>query len=86
MFTSTDWIGTIGVFLILLAYFLTVIKNIKTENLLFIVLNFVGASLACLASILLEYWPFIILEACWSLISLYSLIRYFNRKPETTNA
>ncbi|SCY05365.1 hypothetical protein SAMN05192588_0913 [Nonlabens sp. Hel1_33_55] len=86
MFSSTDWIGTIGVFLILLAYFLTVIKKIKTEDLLFILLNFVGASLACLASILLEYWPFIILEACWSLISLYSLIRYFNRKTATANA
>jgi uncharacterized protein with PQ loop repeat len=78
---STDWIGASGVLLILLAYFLNVIKKIKTDDLAFISLNLVGASLACAASFLLRYWPFIILEACWSLISLYSLIKYM-RKPE----
>jgi hypothetical protein len=78
---STDWIGASGVFMILLAYFLNVIKRIKTDDLSFIILNFVGASLACAASLLLRYWPFIILEACWSLISLFSLIRFI-RKPE----
>ncbi|KQC34599.1 hypothetical protein AAU57_09795 [Nonlabens sp. YIK11] len=82
MLTATDWIGAIGVFLILLAYFLTVIKKVKNEDLTFVLLNFVGASLACFASILLEYWPFIILEACWSLISLYSLVNYFTRKNQ----
>ena len=73
---STDWIGASGVFLILLAYFLNVIQRIKTDDLTFISLNLVGASLACAASFLLRYWPFIILEACWSLISLFSLVRY----------
>ncbi|WP_449384926.1 hypothetical protein [Changchengzhania lutea] len=39
-------------------------------------LNLVGAAMACLASILLNYWPFIILEAVWALVSLYSLFSY----------
>jgi hypothetical protein len=79
---STDWIGTSGVFLILLAYFLNVIKKIKTGDLSFIILNLVGASLSCAASFLLRYWPFIILEACWSLISLYSLIKFIWKPKE----
>ncbi len=78
----TDWIGAIGVFLILLAYFLNVIDKVKTSSLTFILLNLIGASLACAASFLLRYWPFIILEGCWSLISLGSLIKFFLKPKE----
>ncbi|BAO56307.1 CBU_0592 family membrane protein [Nonlabens marinus] len=78
----TDWIGAVGVFLILLAYFLNVIGRVKTVSLTFILLNLVGASLACAASILLRYWPFILLEACWSLISLGSLIKFILKPKE----
>lgn len=71
-----DWIGFIGVFQILLAYFLNVIGKINHPDLSFILLNLVGAGMACLASILMEYLPFILLEGAWSTISLISLIRY----------
>jgi riboflavin transporter FmnP len=71
-----DWIGSLGVFLILLAYFLNVIGKITTSKLSFILLNLIGAIIACLASILLNYWPFILLEGVWALVSLYSLGKY----------
>ncbi|REE83640.1 hypothetical protein BX611_0934 [Lutibacter oceani] len=74
--TVIDWIGFIGVFQILLAYILNVIGKLKKEDLFFILLNVIGASLACLASILMKYIPFIILEAVWVLVSLISLIKY----------
>lgn len=70
-----DWIGFLGVFQILLAYCLNVIGKITNKHIAFISLNLVGASMACLASILLNYWPFIILEAVWALVSLYSLLK-----------
>lgn len=73
---SIDWIGFIGVFLILIAFFLNERELISTKNLWFIILNLVGASLACLASILLNYWPFIILEGVWALISVNALLCY----------
>ncbi|MBU2938016.1 hypothetical protein KO494_00555 [Lacinutrix sp. C3R15] len=73
---TTDWIGFIGVFQILLAYILNVIGKLKNTDLTFILLNFIGASLACFASILMQYIPFIILEGVWSLVSLISLIKY----------
>ena len=72
-----DWIGFLGVFQILLAYVLQVLGKLKAEDLAFILLNFIGASLACLASILMKYIPFIILEAVWALVSLVSLIKYW---------
>lgn len=73
---NIDWIGFIGVFLILLAYILNLIGQLKNKDLTFILLNLIGASLACLASILMEYLPFIILEGVWAIVSLLSLIKY----------
>ena len=72
-----DWLGFVGVFQILLAYFLSVTKKVNTNNLVFILLNLVGASFACIASILLNYIPFVILEGIWTLVSLYSLLKYY---------
>jgi hypothetical protein len=74
--TLIDWIGFLGVFQILLAYVLNVTGKVTHKSLLFIILNFIGASMACLASILLNYWPFIILEGVWALVSLYSLVTF----------
>lgn len=70
----TDWIGFIGVSQILLAYFLNVIGKVSNKSLVFILLNVVGAAMACFASILLKYWPFIILEGVWTLVSIYALL------------
>jgi hypothetical protein len=76
MMTITDWIGSLGVFLILLAYFLNILGILHAKHLTFILLNLIGAALACTASVLLDYWPFIILEGIWALVSLYALIKY----------
>ena len=83
--TLIDWIGFIGVFQILLAYMLNVFGKVKSKDLSFILLNIFGAGLACLASILMVYWPFIILEAVWTLVSLFSLIQYLNKKNRITS-
>lgn len=72
---TIDWIGFIGVSQILLAYILNVAGRIKKKDLSFILLNLIGASLACLASVLMNYIPFIILEGVWALVSLYSLLK-----------
>jgi len=78
---TVDWIGFLGVFQILLAYSLNVLGKVSNKDLAFILLNLIGAAMACLASILLNYWPFIILEAVWALVSLYSLLKF--RKKAT---
>ncbi len=74
--STIDWLGFIGIFQILLAYFLNVIGKITHKNLSFILLNLVGAAMACLASVLLNYIPFIILEGVWTIISLISLLKF----------
>ncbi len=70
-----DIVGFTGVFILLVAYFLHLVKLIKPDKLLYLLLNFTGAALACLASVLIHYTPFIILEALWALVSLISIIK-----------
>jgi hypothetical protein len=38
-------------------------------------LNLAGAGLACVASYLIEFWPFVVLEAVWALVAALALIR-----------
>ncbi len=70
-----DIIGTLGVGLILLAYFLNITKLIRHDDKLYFVMNIIGAALACYASLLINYWPFVILEGTWALVSLYGLMK-----------
>ena len=73
---TVDWLGFVGVFQILLAYVLNIFGKLEKKDLTFILLNLIGASLACLASILMEYMPFIILEGVWALVSFIALLKY----------
>lgn len=70
----TDWIGFIGVTILLVAYFLNLRDLIGKDSFTYLFLNFIGAGVACFASILLKYVPFIILEGCWTTVSLIGLI------------
>ena len=80
-----DWLGSLGVMLILLAYFLNAIGRLGSRDLLFILLNLIGASIACYASILIAYFPFVILEGIWALIASYSLFNYLKRSKNETS-
>jgi len=73
--TYNDIIGTIGVALILMAYFLNTERLIPVNGKLFFVINIIGAALACYASYLISYWPFVILEGTWMFVSIYGLMR-----------
>ncbi|MBK7561113.1 MAG: hypothetical protein IPP43_15990 [Chitinophagaceae bacterium] len=75
MFTQTDIIGTLGVGSILLAYFFNIFNFIPKEGKLFFLMNIIGAGLACYASFLINYWPFVILEGTWFLISVMGLLK-----------
>ena len=74
-----DIIGTIGVGLILLAYFMNIFMLIPKDGHLFFLMNIVGAGLACYASYLISYRPFIILEGTWTLVSVIGLLRLYRK-------
>lgn len=80
MMTATDWTGTVGVTMLLLAFFLNLRNLISKDSFTYLFMNLFGAGLACLASVLLNYWPFIILEASWTAVSAFGLIRVFSKQ------
>lgn len=67
--------GSIGVSILLIAFLLNMLKIIKTEGILYPLLNFSGAAIACYASFIIPYFPFVILEAVWALVSLLALLK-----------
>lgn len=67
-------VGAVGVTLLLAAFFLNLFRYIPQENRLYIFLNIIGAGLSCYASILIRYWPFVVLEGCWCLVALAALV------------
>jgi hypothetical protein len=77
---TNDIIGFSGVFILLIAFVLNLSGKISQQSLIYILLNLVGAGIACLASVLIRYTPFVILEACWTLVSAFGLLNYFRNK------
>jgi hypothetical protein len=67
--------GTIGVGVVLFAYFLNTMKYIPVNGKLFYVLNSIGGALSCYAALLINFWPFVILEAVWTAVSVYGLMK-----------
>ena len=78
---ANDIIGTIGVGVILLAYFFNIFSWIKKDGILFYMMNIIGAGIACFASYLINYMPFVILEATWAIVSVIGLLKNI-KKPQ----
>lgn len=78
--TLADWIGSVGVSILLIAFLLNLLKKIAQDSVVYVSMNLLGALLAGLASVMIHYTPFIILEAAWVLVSLVTLISIL-RKP-----
>jgi len=76
-----DIIATIGVIILLVAFFLNLNKRVETNSYYYIISNIVGAGLCCLSSYLIRFYPFVLLEAVWSLVAIVSL---FNNVPRGT--
>lgn len=80
-----DVIGFIGVFILLIAFLLNLLGKLSQNSIGYILLNIIGAGLACLASVLINYVPFIILEGTWTLVSLVALINYFKKSSKASS-
>jgi hypothetical protein len=73
--STSDWIGAIGVAITLIAYFCMSFKWMSAHGRIFFLLNTVGAVLTCFASCLISYWPFVVLEGTWAVVSLIALMK-----------
>ena len=73
--STADWLGSVGVGLLLLAFALNLAGRMERQSRTYQVMNALGASLACAAAALIGFYPFVVLEGTWALVSLAALLR-----------
>lgn len=71
---ASSLVGTSGVTLLLLAFVLNLLKKLKPDSLIYLLLNVFGAGLAGVSSYMIEFCPFVVLEAVWVFASLIPLL------------
>lgn len=75
-----DFVGNIGVVIIVVAYLLLQLDRIKSSDLAYSVLNAVGASLI-VASLIVDFnLSALLMEVFWVLISFIGIGRHFRLK------
>jgi len=78
-----DVLGNIGVFLIILTYFLLQIRKLSSEGLSYSVLNALGASLI-VVSLLFDFnLSAFIVESFWVIISSIGIGKYYLHRKKT---
>ncbi len=73
--TASEWIGTIGVTLLLIAFALNIGNKITSESKTYLILNILGAAMAGISSYMIHFTPFVILEGVWTAASFASLLK-----------
>ncbi|MFT6434054.1 MAG: hypothetical protein ACJAVI_002102 [Candidatus Azotimanducaceae bacterium] len=75
-----DIVGNVGVFFILLCYFLLQIKKMASDSLSYSVLNGLGASFILVSLIYDFNLSALIIELAWILISLFGVYKFYNHR------
>ena len=85
--TSATIIGFLGVSLLLLAFFLSLFRFLRSESYAYLILNLLGGALACYSSYLIGFMPFVLLEGTWALVAAIALVRALvgGRAPASEN-
>lgn len=78
--THDELIGSLGVAILLLAFVLNLRGQLARTSSIYQTLNLLGAGIACYASWLIGYYPFVVLEGAWTFASLAALINTMRRK------
>lgn len=78
-----DLIGFVGVALLLIAFFLNLLRALRADSLPYLGLNFIGAALACASSYLIAFAPFVLLEGTWAVVAAVAIARklIMRRRP-----
>ncbi len=68
-------VNSVGVFLILSAFFLLILGKVKPTNRWYLLMNLIGAGLSAYGSWLINAIPFVILEGTWAVVAMIGLVR-----------
>lgn len=75
-----DWVASVGVSILLLAFFLNQIGRLGDHSPTFLWMNFIGAGIASFAAWLGGIIPFVVLEGVWALVAGWGLIRLAGKR------
>jgi hypothetical protein len=75
-----DLIGSLGVVMIILTYILLQTERIRSEQLIYSLLNGLGAALIVFSLLYSFNFSAFVVESLWVLISVYGIIKYFLKK------
>jgi hypothetical protein len=79
-FAWYDILGTLGVAVIILTYVMLQIERVRSDQLIYSLLNAIGASLI-LVSLYFDFnMPSVVVEFFWLLISLFGIGKYIFRR------
>lgn len=76
-FSFYDFVGSVGVATIIITYVLLQTEKIKSESLLYSVLNGLGAGLIVFSLVFDFNFSAFVVESLWVLISLFGIGKYF---------
>jgi hypothetical protein len=74
-------IGSAGVTLLLVAFFLNLTKRLSQDSWPYLGCNVVGAGLAAYSSYLISFFPFVVLEGTWTVVTAIAAVRKMNARP-----
>ncbi len=83
-----DFVGSAGVFLIVLGYLLIQLNKLTNNDLIYSLLNAIGAALI-IVSLLYDFnLSSFIIEAFWLILSLVGIVRYYltNNRPKNVSS
>lgn len=75
-----DILGTVGVAVIILTYILLQLGRVRSEQLIYSVLNAIGASLIIISLYFNFNFPAFVVEFFWLLISLFGIGKYLFKR------
>jgi len=73
--SASEIIGSIGVALLLIAFFMNLFGMLHSDSRTYQAMNAVGAAVSCYASYLIGFAPFVVLEAIWCAAAVAAMLR-----------
>ena len=81
--TIADWLGSLGVMILLVAFLLNLSGRLERSSPRYQALNALGAGAAGVAAALIPFIPFVVLEGVWSLVAFVALALTVRRMSST---